>query len=53
MKPGAEATESEIRAYCRQKLAVFKVPRQIEFRESLPISNTGKVLKRVLRGEAE
>jgi long-chain acyl-CoA synthetase len=39
----------EIMAFCHKNLATFKVPRKIEFVETLPKSPTGKVLKRVLR----
>ena len=35
----------EIRAYCRQRMAAYKYPRQIEFRDTLPMTATGKVLK--------
>ncbi|TIC86012.1 AMP-binding protein [Crenobacter intestini] len=38
-------------AYCRGKLTAYKVPREIEFREDLPRSNVGKILRRELRGE--
>ena len=38
-------------AFCRQKLASFKVPRLIEFREELPKTMVGKVLRRILREE--
>jgi long-chain acyl-CoA synthetase len=53
LKPGAEATEREIIRYCRERLANFKVPRRVIFRESLPKSATGKILKRLLRKEVE
>ena len=42
-------TERDIISYCRKNLANFKVPRQIEFRESLPKSAVGKILRRELR----
>jgi long-chain acyl-CoA synthetase len=45
---GQEATVDEIRAYCRQQLAAYKVPRFVEFRKSLPTSAVGKVLRRAL-----
>jgi len=48
-RPGMQVSERDIRAWCRQRLAVFKVPRLVEFRSELPMSNTGKVLKRELR----
>ncbi len=50
-KEGASLTASDIVAYCRQKLATYKVPRQVEFRESLPRAMTGKILRRALRAE--
>ena len=46
-----QATADEIRQYCRQKLAPYKVPKHVEFRESLPKSMVGKVLRRVLAEE--
>ena len=45
---GQEATVDEIRAYCREHLAAYKVPRSVEFRKSLPKSAVGKVLRRAL-----
>ncbi len=50
-KPGQSLTAEEVVHFCREKLASFKVPRLIEFRETLPKSNIGKVLKRVLTDE--
>ena len=44
-RPGARVTADELRTYCRSKLAPFKVPAQIEFRDSLPKTITGKVSK--------
>ncbi|MDI6772066.1 MAG: long-chain fatty acid--CoA ligase [bacterium] len=52
LRPGAQATEEEILAHCRERLARYKVPKGIEFRESLPKSLIGKVLRRVLAEEA-
>lgn len=48
LQPGAEATEEEIIAYCRTKLAAYKVPRYVEFRDSLPRTAVGKLLRRLL-----
>jgi long-chain acyl-CoA synthetase len=45
----ADVTAQDIIAYCRDRLAAYKVPREVEFRETLPMSGAGKVLKRVLR----
>lgn len=44
-------TEEEIIDFCRNKLATFKVPRVIEFRDTVPKSFIGKILRRVLREE--
>jgi long-chain acyl-CoA synthetase len=52
LKPGEQATPEEIIAFCRERLAAYKVPRIIEFRESLPKTMVGKVLRKELR-EAE
>jgi long-chain acyl-CoA synthetase len=35
--------------WCRERIATYKAPRDVEFRETLPMGATGKVLKRVLR----
>jgi long-chain acyl-CoA synthetase len=51
LRSGQEATADEIRQYCRQKLAPYKVPKHIEFREGLPKSMVGKVLRRLLAQE--
>lgn len=51
LKPQAVATEEEILAFCREKLAPYKVPKFVEFRESLPMTMVGKVLKRELVAE--
>ena len=50
-RPGTEPSAGELIEFCRQRLASFKVPRQIEFRTGLPRNPSGKTLKRVLRGE--
>jgi len=50
-RDGEELSRSEIISFCRQKLASFKVPREIEFREELPKTIVGKVLRRALRDE--
>lgn len=49
LKPGHEATAEEIMAFCQQKLARFKCPKQVRFVESLPKSPVGKVLRKELR----
>ena len=45
-------TEEAIRAHCKSELTGYKQPRYIEFRDSLPKSNVGKILRRELRDEA-
>jgi long-chain acyl-CoA synthetase len=49
LKPGETATAEQIMAYCRSNLAAYKVPRTIEFRDSLPKSGILKILRRELR----
>ncbi|URX62648.1 AMP-binding protein [Luteibacter anthropi] len=44
-------TEEALREYCRENLTGYKRPKQIEFRDSLPKSNVGKILRRELRDE--
>lgn len=51
-KPGQEISEKEIVQFCKSRLAVYKVPKIVEFRESLPKTTVGKVLRRELRKEA-
>jgi long-chain acyl-CoA synthetase len=51
LKPGESATAEEMLAYCEDKLAKYKWPAEIEFREELPKSNVGKILKKDLRQE--
>jgi long-chain acyl-CoA synthetase len=53
LKPGETASPEEIIAFCREKLAAYKVPKLVEFRTSLPKSAIGKVLRKVLRAEEE
>jgi long-chain acyl-CoA synthetase len=48
LREGHEATAEEIRAHCRQRLAAYKVPKQVEFVDELPKSTVGKVLRRLL-----
>lgn len=49
LKPEAKTTEEEIVAWCRENMASHKYPRMVEFREALPMTATGKILKRELR----
>jgi long-chain acyl-CoA synthetase len=48
-QPGETLSEEELNSYCREKLAAYKVPKLYEFRDELPKSAIGKVLRRELR----
>jgi long-chain acyl-CoA synthetase len=52
LKPGERASAADLRSFCRSQLAQYKVPRAVHFRDSLPMSLAGKVLRRVIREEA-
>jgi len=47
--PGREVTAEDVIAFCRENLAAYKVPRQINFIDELPKSPVGKILRRELR----
>jgi long-chain acyl-CoA synthetase len=49
LRPGAAATEDALRTHCRASLAGYKCPKTVEFRDTLPLSPAGKVLKTTLR----
>src|SRR5512145_2693814 len=51
LKPGQKATDKEIIDFCRTKLAAYKVPKIVEFRDSIPKSAVGKILRKILRDE--
>jgi len=51
LKPGKKANEDDIISFCKQYLASYKKPRWVEFRQELPKSPTGKILKRLIRDE--
>jgi long-chain acyl-CoA synthetase len=53
LKPDTVATERDLAAYCRERLANYKVPRKVLFRDTLPRGATGKVVKRLLKKELE
>ena len=42
-------TAAEVKDWCRERLTAYKVPRHIEFRDELPKTNVGKILRRELR----
>ena len=49
LRPGHAATEDEIRAFLRETIGSYQVPRRVEFREDLPREDSGKIFKRKLR----
>ncbi|MBB2918576.1 AMP-binding protein [Cupriavidus alkaliphilus] len=51
LKPGESATEDEIRAFCRDQIAHYKIPRYIRFVDEMPLTVTGKVQKFVMRDQ--
>ncbi|AOZ66950.1 long-chain-fatty-acid--CoA ligase FadD [Haemophilus influenzae] len=51
VKKDDSLTRDELRNHCRQYLTGYKVPKEIEFRDELPKTNVGKILRRVLRDE--
>ena len=53
LRSGERATETDLRSFCKERLAPYKVPSKIELRTELPKTMVGKVLRRALREEAE
>ena len=51
VRSDSDLTEQELIDYCRERLTGYKIPHQVEFRDELPKTNVGKVLKRALRDE--
>jgi long-chain acyl-CoA synthetase len=51
LKEGTSTTEADLVAHCKTALAPYKIPRQVELRDNLPMSAVGKILYRVLRDE--
>ncbi|WP_319004941.1 AMP-binding protein [Microbulbifer aggregans] len=51
VKADPSLTADEVKAYCRENMTAYKVPKNIEFREDLPKTNVGKILRRELRDE--
>ena len=49
LKPGQQATEDEIREFCKGQIAHYKIPRYIRFVTEMPMTVTGKVQKFVMR----
>ncbi len=53
VKKDKSLTEDEVRAYCKENMTGYKVPKQVEFRDELPKSNVGKIIRRKLREPTE
>lgn len=53
VKPGEKLDKAEVIGFCRQKLANYKVPKTLEFRDALPKTIVGKVLRRELRAQED
>lgn len=51
VKKDPELTAEKVKAYCKQNLTAYKCPKQVEFRDELPKSNVGKILRKNLRDE--
>ncbi|SEP60408.1 long-chain acyl-CoA synthetase [Virgibacillus subterraneus] len=52
LKDGKQCDEEELIAYCKENMASYKVPRVVEFRDELPKTNVGKILRRAIRDES-
>jgi long-chain acyl-CoA synthetase len=49
LRPGTSATEQELIAFCKERMAAYKYPRSIDMVDELPKTVTGKILRRNLR----
>ena len=52
LAPGMTTTEAALIGYCKKRIAAYKYPRKVLFRDTLPKGAKGQVLRRVLRGAA-
>jgi long-chain acyl-CoA synthetase len=52
LKDGERPSEADLVAFCKERLSGYKVPRRVEFRDELPLTATGKMLRRELRQPA-
>ncbi|WP_448612745.1 long-chain-fatty-acid--CoA ligase [Modestobacter sp. URMC 112] len=52
LRPGESVTAAELVAFCRDRMAAYKYPRQVEFLDEVPKTVTGKLLRRELRGRS-
>jgi long-chain acyl-CoA synthetase len=53
LKPGASASESELIAFCKERMAAYKYPRSVEIVDQIPKTVTGKILRKDLRTVSE
>jgi long-chain acyl-CoA synthetase len=53
LKDGESATVEELMAWCKDRLATYKLPTEIELRDELPKTNVGKILRKALRAEEQ
>ena len=53
LEEGESMTLKELRTYCKEKMAIYKVPTDVEFVEDLPKTQVGKILRRELRGQED
>ncbi len=51
VKKDDSLTEEELRAFCKENMTAYKVPKAVEFKKELPKSNVGKILRRILKEE--
>jgi len=49
LKPGASASGGELVEHCRRHLAAYKLPRAVQFVANVPITSSGKIMRRLLR----
>jgi long-chain acyl-CoA synthetase len=49
VKSDPSLTEADVIAHCRANLTAYKVPKEVEFKDELPKTNVGKILRRALR----
>ena len=51
IKPGQTASQAEIIGFCRENLAAYKAPKQVDFLDELPKTGSGKIYKKKLRDD--
>jgi long-chain acyl-CoA synthetase len=53
LRPGADTDPDDLAVYCKERLAAYKYPRQVEILPDLPKTASGKILRRELRSRAQ